>query len=83
MNKIARPISRDLAFLNQWMQRTDLGNVYLHGEDRATWSNEEWKPDLISLGARRADDVFFQWVYDTLTRWYHQILGRHIKVCSF
>jgi len=44
------------------------------------WSNEEWHADLLSLGSRGVDDIFFQWVYDTAIYWYHQILGRHIKV---
>ncbi|TVY81624.1 hypothetical protein LSUE1_G004823 [Lachnellula suecica] len=68
LNKMTRPISRDLAFLNRWMQRTDMGNVYFHGEDRSTWSNEEWRHDLVSLGVLGADDIFFRWI--------SQILGK-------
>lgn len=73
---------RDLQFLNKWMQRTDMGNVYLHGEDRYTWSNEEWVNDLAVLATRTTDDAFFQWVYDTAFHWFHRAFGRHFKVSS-
>jgi hypothetical protein len=60
-------MKRDLNFLKKWMERTDMGNVYLHGKDNRTWSSEEWQSDLVSLKARAADDYFFEWASDTLT----------------
>ena len=80
INKISGPMKRDLRFLNRWMERVDMGNVYLHGKDNTTWSNEEWRYDLVSLKTRPADDLFYLWVYDTATHWYHKIMGRHTKV---
>ena len=73
-------MKRDLRFLNQWMERVDMGNVYLHGKDNTTWSKEEWQYDLVSLKTRPADDIFYLWVYDTVTHWYHKIMGRHTRV---
>lgn len=70
----------DLNFLNCWMQRTDMGNVYLHGDDKNLWSNEEWQHDLISLKPRGADDAFFHWIYETAIHWFNHMLGRHVKV---
>ena len=73
-------MKRDLRFLNRWMERVDMGNVYLHGKDNTTWSKEEWQYDLVSLKTRPADDIFYLWVYDTVARWYHKIMGRHTRV---
>ncbi|KAH6683326.1 hypothetical protein B0J14DRAFT_556574 [Halenospora varia] len=73
------PMPRDLGFLKKWMERTDMGNVYLTGEDRSTWSDEEWRSDLLSMRTQAADDMFFHWAYDKLGLWYHQLIGRHVK----
>jgi hypothetical protein len=80
INKISGPMKRDLRFLKRWMERVDMGNVYLHGKDNTTWSNEEWQYDLVSLKTRPADDLFYLWVYDVATHWYHKIMGRHTRV---
>jgi hypothetical protein len=73
-------MKRDLRFLNRWMERVDMGNVYLHGKDNTTWSKEEWRHDLVSLKTRPADDLFYLWMYDAVTHWYHKIMGTHTRV---
>ena len=56
-----------------------MGNVYLLGQDSDIWENPDVL-DLIALNARREDDLFSKWVADCLVEWYHQILGRYIRV---
>jgi hypothetical protein len=80
LNEMAGPMRQDLMFLNRWMQRTDMGNVYLHGPDSTTWLNEKLRTDLVCLKPRAADDLFYRLIYDTVTNFYHRVFGHHIKV---
>ena len=78
---LQKPNPQDLAFLQQWMVRPSMGNVYLLGQDSDTWSKpDEW--DLIALQARYAGDPFTTWVHDSLVHWWHRCLGKYVRVCS-
>ena len=78
-----RPVNpRDLAFLQQWMQRPSMGNVYLLGRDSNIWSETD-SSDLIALHARHAEDPFTRWLSDTVVHAYHRAVGRFFRVMAF
>ena len=52
------------------------------GRDSETWSNSD-KADLIALSARTAEDAFMTWVADRAVHWWHQYIGRFLKVCIY
>lgn len=76
------PNLHDLAFLQEWMKRPSMGNVYLLGQDSDIWSNPDI-PDLIALNARRADDPFTAWVTNKAVHWWHRIVGKYLRVSIF
>jgi hypothetical protein len=77
--KLQSPNSRALAFFQRWMARTEMGNVYLTGEDSDIWSQPDL-PDLVALDAEMPADPLSTWASDTAIHWYHQIIGKHFKV---
>ncbi|KAE8448777.1 hypothetical protein EG329_008779 [Mollisiaceae sp. DMI_Dod_QoI] len=79
INKLSPPMYQDLRFLNEWMTRTDMGNVYLHGTDSTTWSKPELRSDLVALKAQSSDDMFYRWIYDKVTNRFHRLLGCYFK----
>ena len=76
---MSKPNPRDLAFLQEWMRRPSMGNVYLLGQDSDIWANPE-ESDLIALQARHSDSPVSRWMSDTLVHWYHQAIGRKLRV---
>lgn len=76
---MSKPNPRDLAFLQEWMRRPSMGNVYLLGQDSDIWANPE-ESDLIALQARYSDSPVSRWMTDTLVHWYHQAIGRKLRV---
>lgn len=79
--RLSRPNPQILTFLQQWMQRQDMGNVYLHGLDHDIWSRPDL-PDLVSLKENEVEDVFTRWVSDIVIKWYHRTLGHLLRVRS-
>ena len=78
-----KPVNpRDLSFLQEWMRRPSMGNVYLIGRDSDIWSKPNLS-DLIVLRARHSDDLFTQWLSDTFVSAYHRVVGRFFRVKSF
>ncbi|KAI4103509.1 MAG: hypothetical protein LQ339_004234 [Xanthoria mediterranea] len=75
---MSKPNPRDLAFLQEWMRRPSMGNVYLLGQDSDIWANPE-ESDLIALQARHSDSPVSRWMSDTLVHWYHQAIGRKLR----
>ena len=73
------PNPRDLAFLQEWMIRPTMGNVYLLGRDSDIWSNPDIS-DLIALNSRHADDHFTAWVTNNAVHWWHRVAGKHLRV---
>ena len=69
----------DLDFLQQWMRRPTMGNVYLLGRDSNIWS-EPNSSDLIALHARQTDDPFTRWLSDTIVHAYHRVIGKFFRV---
>ena len=61
------------------MKRVDMGNVYLLGPDWDVWSKAD-ASDLIAINARYSDDLFTAWVTEKAVLWWHQIIGKHLKV---
>ena len=76
---IPKPNPRDLAFLQEWMKRPSMGNVYLLGQDSDVWANPE-ESDLIALQARDCDNTVSRWMSDILVHWYHQTIGKRLRV---
>ena len=74
--------SRDLGFLQEWMRRPTMGNVYLIGRDSDIWSEPDLS-DLIALRAGHSDDLFTQWLSDTFVHTYHRVIGRFFRVLLF
>ena len=60
-----------------------MGNVYLIGQDSDTWTDPHIEQDLLALFARDDSTPFSRWVIDRLMRGYHQVIGKHFKVCPF
>ena len=56
-----------------------MGYVYLLGQDSDIWANPE-ESDLIALQARHSDSPVSRWMSDTLVHWYHQAIGRKLRV---
>ena len=61
------------------MRRPSMGYVYLLGQDSDIWANPE-ESDLIALQARHSDSPVSRWMSDTLVHWYHQAVGRRLRV---
>ena len=81
MASLSSPSPRDLAILQEWMQRPTMGSVFLIGRDRNVWSHGQ---DLIALKGRDSSNKFSLWIIDTLTPMYHYAFGRYYKVtCPF
>jgi len=72
-----RPHRKDLNFLQKWMTRVDMGNVYLIGRDSDIWS-EPHISDLLALKNREIEDPFSRWVADTVVWWYYSIVGKEV-----
>jgi hypothetical protein len=79
ITKLQGPNPRDLAFFQRWMMRTEMGNVYLVGEDSDIWSHPDL-PDLVALNARISGDPLSTWASNTVIHWYHQTIGKYFKV---
>ena len=75
------PNPRDLAFLQEWMIRPTMGNVYLLGRDSDIWSIPDIS-DLIALNSRHADDPFMAWVANKAVHWWHRVAGKHLRVLA-
>ncbi|KAM0798017.1 hypothetical protein BDR22DRAFT_823820 [Usnea florida] len=75
---LPNPNPRDLAFLQQWMKRPSMGDVYLLGRDSDIWSKPDTS-DLIALNARTAEDAFTTWVADRAVHWWHRSIGRFLR----
>lgn len=73
---------RDLSFLQEWMARPSMGNVYLIGRDSDIWSKPDMS-DLIVLRARHSDDLLTRWLSDSLVHAYHRVVGRFFRVMWF
>jgi hypothetical protein len=77
--KLKSPRARNLQYLQVWMERPTMGNVYLLGADSDIWSDPNvW--DLIALDQRPANDMFSAWVSDSVLPVYHRAIGRLFKV---
>jgi hypothetical protein len=79
MASLSTPSPRDLAILQEWMQRPTMGSVFLIGRDRNVWSHGQ---DLVALKARDSSNRFSNWIVDKLTPLYHYTFGRYYKVAS-
>jgi hypothetical protein len=80
MNAVPNPLQRDLKYLTEWMIRTDMGGVYLDGEDSLTWTEKEFQGDLLTLKPRSNDDLFYRWVSDNFMSLFHRLVGKYFKV---
>ena len=58
-----------------------MGNVRLVGQDSNVWSEPD-KSDLIALQARHANDQLTAWVSNTVVHWWHQIIGKYLRVLN-
>lgn len=74
------PNMQDLEFLQTWMQTPSMGNVYLLGPDSDLWEQPDLF-DLISLKRRENHSPVSRILSDFIVRWYHRLLGHHLRVC--
>ena len=69
----------DLSFLQDWMKRPSMGNVYLIGRDSDIWSKPDLS-DLIALHPRHLDNSLTKWLSDSMVHAYHRAVGRYFRV---
>jgi hypothetical protein len=77
--KLQKPNPRDLRFLKEWLDRPDMGGVYLTGQDSDVWEDPD-RFDLIAVKARRTESILSSWMSDRIVNWYHSHIGRHLQV---
>ena len=78
---LKRPLKRQLAELNTWMERPTMGNVFLEGSDRLTWNKPD-RDDLMTLQPPSREDGFTSDLTLALVGYYHRLIGRYIHVRS-
>ncbi|KAM7215471.1 hypothetical protein V8F06_009137 [Rhypophila decipiens] len=73
VTRLASPQRSTLRFLQEWMHRETMGNIWFTGVDKDVWSPEpDSKHDLVCV-----DDTG-PWITQYLVLLYHDILGRHV-----
>jgi hypothetical protein len=79
MARLEKPNPRDLRFLNEWLERPDMGGVFLEGQDSDVWERPD-RLDLVVLKARRNESLLSAWMSDRFIHWYHQTIGFRLAV---
>ena len=84
MANLKQPSLHDLRLLRGWMERSDLGDVYLAGRDSTIWSNDSLQ-DLFVVRHRAERDLFSNWVEDKLVGWFYSSITRvkNVRQLSF
>jgi len=77
VTKLSSPSSRDLSNLQQWMNSSSMGSVFLTGQDRNVWAEGK---DLVAIKPGLMDNKVFQVLSETITPLYHYTFGRYHKV---
>ena len=81
LSGLQKPNPKDLRILQEWMECTSMGAVYLLGQDSEIWSKPD-KSDLVALRARHGDDLLTAWINDKAVHWWHRAIGKHLRVLS-
>lgn len=71
ISELARPRTRDLGALQDWLRRPTLGGVYLTGRDRNIWADGT---DLMLLAKQTSSNRFTRWISDCLAPKYYQAM---------
>ena len=77
--KIGSPSPQNLSFLQRWMMRPRMGNVYLLGPEGHIWENSQ-PSELLAIRPSISDNWFTRFSSTILVRWYHRIIGRFFRV---
>jgi hypothetical protein len=82
MTALPQPTQYDLRFLQDWLERPDMGNFAMMGLDRNVWgfTDEPTKhaQDIIVLRPQPHDDYFSTWIRNRLS-WFHSSCLYRIK----
>lgn len=80
--KIQTPSQLALSLVNQWMKASNMGNIYLTGDDSHLWKTTP-AVDLLALDRREHDDLLSSWMTKLVRTWLHPAIGRYFKVSLF
>ncbi|KAK4150397.1 hypothetical protein C8A00DRAFT_46194 [Chaetomidium leptoderma] len=75
--ELRHPLASQIKALDEWMQRPTMGNVWLEGSDRKTWSEPNLE-DMITLIPQSQEENFATDFTLKLIHEYNRLLGRHI-----
>lgn len=79
IQKLAKPTSRDIDFLREWLDRPEGGDFFLRGREANTW---QVNSDFIKLCGQWSDiDALTGAIYNWIIPWYHHVWGHRAKVC--
>ena len=82
LSQLRKPHARDLRFLKEWLDRQDMGNVYLQGQDSDVWDKPD-RLDLVVVKPRKKESLLSAWMSDNLVHWYHWTVGSKLTVGNF
>lgn len=80
LHQFSPPKPYDLNFLDDWLERPDLGDDFLQGLEARTWREENAK-DLVAVSTRKSDnDLLTTLIADKIFPWIYACFGLGIKV---
>ena len=82
MSRLQKPNPRDLRFLKEWLDRPDMGGIYLEGQDSDVWDKPDHL-DLITMKPRMNESLLSAWISDAFVDWYHRTIGSRLTVGNF
>ncbi|KAL9613238.1 MAG: hypothetical protein Q9167_002198 [Letrouitia subvulpina] len=77
IQKLAKPMPRDIAFLREWLDRPEGGDFFLRGREADTWQASS---DFIKLCGQESDmDALTRVIHNKIIPWYHHVWGHRAK----
>ena len=77
--QLQKPNPQDLGFLTEWLDRPDMGGIYLEGQDSDVWEKPD-RLDLIVMKSRKNESWLSAWMSDSFIHWYHWTIGSRLTV---
>lgn len=77
--KMQPPSRLSLSLAIKWMKASNMGNVYLTGDDSHLLENTS-PQELLALDRREHDDLLSSWMTTFVRIWLHPTIGRYFKV---
>ncbi|KAL9042553.1 MAG: hypothetical protein Q9214_003742 [Letrouitia sp. 1 TL-2023] len=80
IQRLAKPMPRDIDFLREWLDRPEGGDFFLRGREADTWHSSS---DFIKLCGQQSDiDALTRAIYNKIIPWYHHVWGHRMRVCE-